>query len=209
MKLAARSDESLQALALQVRQEQLRRRGSTHTCSVCGKEFFARAGARTCSTTCRVRALRARVRSSRKEHGVIGIGYEGLSVDQLVARLQADGVEVLVDVRLTPLSRKPGFSKRALSEALSAAGIRYLHDRRLGNPKDNRAAYADASSDAGATARARYRDIITSGDGADAVRDLAALVEEHAVAVLCFEADQSHCHREQVIAAVAGSSVLV
>lgn len=140
---------------------------------------------------------------------MIGIGYEGLSVDQVVARLQAEGVEVLVDVRLTPLSRKPGFSKRALSEALSAAGIRYVHDRRLGNPKDNRAAYADASSDAGATARARYRELITSGDGADAVRDLAALSEEHTVAVLCFEADQTHCHREQVIVAAAGSSVLV
>ena len=102
---------------------------------------------------------------------MIGIGYEGLIVDQLVARLQAEGVEVLVDVRMTPLSRKPGFSKRALSEALSAAGIRYVHDRRLGNPKDNRAAYADASSDAGATARARYREMITSGDGAEAVAE--------------------------------------
>ncbi|MGQ2914053.1 DUF488 domain-containing protein [Microbacterium aurantiacum] len=140
---------------------------------------------------------------------MIGIGYEGLNVDQLVERLLAKGIEVLVDIRLTPLSRKPGFSKRALSEALSAAGIRYVHDRRLGNPKDNRAAYADAASDAGATARARYRELITSGDGADAVRDLAALSEEHTVAVLCFEADQAHCHREQVIAAVAGSSVLV
>ncbi len=140
---------------------------------------------------------------------MIGIGYEGLIVDQVVAQLQAEGVDVLVDVRMTPLSRKPGFSKRALSEALSAAGIRYVHDRRLGNPKDNRAAYGDASSDAGATARARYRELITSGDGADAVRDLAALSEEHTVAVLCFEADQTHCHREQVIAAVARSSVLV
>lgn len=152
----------------------------------------------------------ARTGSLKPEgHGVIGIGYEGLIVDQLVARLQAEGVEVLVDVRMTPLSRKPGFSKRALSEALSVAGIRYLHDRRLGNPKDNRAAYADASSEAGATARARYRELITSGDGADAVRDLAALAEEHTVAVLCFEADQAHCHREQVIAAAAGSAVLV
>ncbi|MGB4777195.1 DUF488 family protein [Microbacterium sp.] len=140
---------------------------------------------------------------------MIGIGYEGLSVDQLVARLQVERVDVLVDVRLTPLSRKPGFSKRALSEALSAAGIRYVHDRRLGNPKDNRAAYADAASDAGKTARSRYRELIDTGDGADAVRELAALAQEHAVAVLCFEADGAHCHREQVIAAVADASVLV
>lgn len=140
---------------------------------------------------------------------MIGIGYEGLSLDQLVARLRAERVDVLVDVRLTPLSRKPGFSKRALSEALSAAGIRYVHDRRLGNPKDNRAAYADAASDAGATARSRYRELIDTGAGADAVRELAALAEENVVAVLCFEADGAHCHREQVIAAVADASVLV
>ncbi len=140
---------------------------------------------------------------------MIGIGYEGLRLDQLISRLQADGVEVLVDVRMTPLSRKPGFSKRALSEALSGAGIRYVHDRRLGNPKDNRAAYADASSDAGATARTRYLELISDGDGAAAVRELATLSEEHTVAVLCFEANQAHCHREQVIAAAARASVLV
>lgn len=142
---------------------------------------------------------------------MIGVGYEGLSVDQVVARLKTEGVEVLVDVRLTPLSRKPGLSKRALSEALSAAGIRYVHDRRLGNPKENRSAYADAASDAGTTARARYRELLSEGDGADAVRELATLAEEHVVAVLCFEADQARCHREQVIAAVGevDTSVLV
>lgn len=211
MKLATRSDEALQSLARQVRQEQLRRRGRTHTCLECGAEFIARSGARTCSTTCRVRAQRARARSSRKGHKMIGVGYEGLSVDQLVARLQAEGIEVLVDVRLTPLSRKPGLSKRALSAALTAAGIRYVHDRRLGNPKENRSAYADAASEDGVAARARYRELIRGGEGADAVRELAALAKEHAVAVLCFEADQAHCHREQVIAAVkeVDTSVLV
>ena len=142
---------------------------------------------------------------------MIGVGYEGLSVDQLVERLTEESVEVLVDIRLTPLSRKPGLSKRALSEALSAAGIRYVHDRRLGNPKDNRPAYADATSHTGIAARGSYREIISKGDGAEAVRELAALAERHTVAVLCFEADESHCHREQVIAAVADaqSSLLV
>lgn len=142
---------------------------------------------------------------------MIGVGYEGLDVDQLVERLTAESVEVLVDVQLTPLSRKPGLSKRALSEALEAAGIRYVHDRRLGNPKENRSAFADARSLAGIAARTTYREIISNGDGAEAVRELAALAERHTVAVLCFEADESHCHREQVIAAVADarSSVLV
>jgi uncharacterized protein (DUF488 family) len=142
---------------------------------------------------------------------VIGVGYEGISVDQLVEQLNSDNVEVLVDIRLTPLSRKPGLSKRALSEAMSAAGIRYIHDRRLGNPKENRPAYADAASDEGIAARVSYCEMISSGDGAAAVLELAALAERHTVAVLCYEADESHCHRQQVITAVSDvqSSVLV
>lgn len=133
---------------------------------------------------------------------MIGIGYEGLDIEGMIGRLREEGIDVLVDVRYTPLSRKPGFSKRALSQALEAAGIRYVHDRRLGNPKDNRAAYADAASHAGTAARERYRALLSEGDGAEGVRDLAELADRHNVAVLCFEADDIHCHREQVIAAV-------
>lgn len=133
---------------------------------------------------------------------MIGLGYEGLSVDELIGRLRDAQVDILVDVRLNALSRKAGFSKRALSTAVEAAGIRYIHDPRLGNPKENRAAFADASSTDGLEARRRFADSLTGGDGADGVRDLVSLVEHHSVALLCFEADGRHCHREQVIAAV-------
>lgn len=56
------------------------------------------------------------------EARVVSIGYEGKTVAQLLAQ----DVKVLVDVRLTPLSRKPGLSKTKLAEALRAAGIDYL-----------------------------------------------------------------------------------
>lgn len=130
---------------------------------------------------------------------MIGIGYEGLSVEALISHLRAEHVDVLVDVRLTPLSRKRGLSKRGLADALQAAGIRYVHDRRLGNPKDNRAAYIDATSAAGLEARSRFRQLLGEGDGAAGVLELAKLAERESVAVLCYEADESHCHREQVI----------
>ena len=65
----------------------------------------------------------------------MSIGYEGKTVDDLVAQLLEQGVPVLVDVRLTPPSRKPGLSKTKLSEALAAVGIGYVHHRALGNPK--------------------------------------------------------------------------
>ncbi len=131
---------------------------------------------------------------------MIGIGYEGLSVEVLVTRLREQEVDVLVDVRLNAISRKAGYSKRALAAALEDAGIRYIHDPRLGNPKENRAGYAELGSEAGERARERFR-VRLDDEQAAAVQDLSALLEAHSVAVLCFEADERHCHREQVMAA--------
>src|SRR5215475_5885808 len=73
---------------------------------------------------------------------IVGVGYEGRTIDDFVVDLAARGVEVLADVRLTPISRKKGFSKRQLAQALAAVGITYQHLPELGNPKDNRAGFA-------------------------------------------------------------------
>lgn len=60
---------------------------------------------------------------------------------------------MLVDVRLTPLSRKPRLSKTKLAAALADVGIEYVHHRALGNPKDNRAGFREGQP----ASRARYR----------------------------------------------------
>jgi len=41
------------------------------------------------------------------------LGYEGLTIEAFIARLQAAQVKTVVDVRELPLSRKKGFSKSA------------------------------------------------------------------------------------------------
>src|SRR5437660_547721 len=74
--------------------------------------------------------------------GVVGVGYEGRTIDEFVNSLLRQGIQRLVDVRLTPLSRKRGFSKTALGLALEAAGITYEHRSALGNPKHNRTGFA-------------------------------------------------------------------
>lgn len=51
------------------------------------------------------------------EGTLVSIGYEGRTVGDLVAQLLEQDVQVLVDVHLTPLSRKPGLSKAKLAEA--------------------------------------------------------------------------------------------
>ena len=63
------------------------------------------------------------------------IGYEKATLDDVIGRLQAAGVELLIDVRAVAASRRAGFSKTLLAATLQAHGIDYLHLRALGTPK--------------------------------------------------------------------------
>src|SRR5690242_2165106 len=99
---------------------------------------------------------------------IIGVGYEGGTVEQVIGDLILAGVSVLVDVRLTPLSRKPGFSKRALSTQLTAAGIDYVHLPELGNPKWNRPGFAADGAER-EEARNNYRNGLRSPDAVAAL----------------------------------------
>lgn len=131
--------------------------------------------------------------------GITGWGYEGRTVADLVDFARASGAYWIVDVRLNPISRKPGFSKRALAAALSDAGLHYLHLPELGNPKDNRAGFADTEGVVGTTARERYRTEVLGTELAVAALDhLAALGATDGAILLCFEADAGACHRAEV-----------
>ncbi|MFC6014801.1 DUF488 family protein [Plantactinospora solaniradicis] len=134
------------------------------------------------------------------EPGLVGVGYEGQPIDNFVAGLLAAGVSRLVDVRLTPISRKPGFSKSALTRALADVGISYEHRRELGNPKTNRSGFTGAPEEL-AAARARFAEMLREPAAADALDAVVEAGQRERVAVLCFEADQRHCHRDVVLQA--------
>ena len=71
---------------------------------------------------------------------ILTIGYEGASIEEFVTTLKLAEIDVLIDVRDVPISRKRGFSKGALSSTVEAVGIKYLHLRDLGDPKPGREA---------------------------------------------------------------------
>lgn len=126
------------------------------------------------------------------------IGYEGRTADTLVACLVAAKVSIVADVRLTPLSRKPGLSKRALADRLHIAGIAYTHLPGLGNPTDNREPFRrgePASLD-------RFRDLLESSVAYDDLSRLRLLAENQNVALICFERDATACHRSLVCEAL-------
>ena len=134
--------------------------------------------------------------------GVIGVGYEGKDIESFVRELTVWKIGTVVDVRLNPISRKKGFSKRALTEALADAAIKYTHMPILGNPKDNREGFGAPGTAAAKAAGARYQALLDGEEAAKGIIELTSLAAEQRVAVLCFEASEISCHRKYVLARI-------
>lgn len=130
------------------------------------------------------------------------IGYEGRVQDELLTLLQAHGVATLLDVRAVPLSRKAGFSKRVLAASAAAVGIRYVHIRALGTPKDGRiAARAGRISDMTEIFTAHMRSEAAQAGLAEAI----AVARDAPTCLLCFEREACGCHRKIVADMMRGA----
>ena len=137
---------------------------------------------------------------------IFTIGYEGVTQAEFIAALKEARVERVIDVRAVPNSRRPGFSKNLLKNALAEDGIDYVHLRALGTPADGRAA-----------ARAgRHEDLkrIYAGqlELPEAMAESAQMVElarEKRSALLCYEREPGGCHRTLLIkSALPGADVI-
>jgi len=124
---------------------------------------------------------------------IYSVGYEDLTLESLVAQLAERGVTLLVDVRLTPISRRPGFSKRPLATALAMAGIEYVHEPLFGNPPENRDAFRAGDPAAEELIRERL-----DGRARRALEQLVFEARRRPVAVLCVEREASRCHRRVI-----------
>lgn len=129
---------------------------------------------------------------------VFTIGYEGLNVDAFMSLLARYDVETVVDVRELPLSRKPGFSKKALANTLNLTGLEYVHMADLGCPKPVRDRYREDGNWKRYTEG--FLEHLESQE--TAIAELSELVGTSNCALLCFEADFNYCHRSMVANAV-------
>ncbi len=120
------------------------------------------------------------------------IGYERLLPPELVAELQAAGIERLIDVRFRPQSRRPGMSKTRLGELLADHGIAYEHRKALGTPPDIRWLFKHGRAVEGAPT---FREHVER-TAAHELDDLAAELDRGPrTALMCLEADPAVCHR--------------
>lgn len=128
------------------------------------------------------------------------VGYEGRTLEGYLDLLSGGGVTLLCDVRRNPISRKPGFSRKALAAACARMGIRYEHLPELGIPSEKRRAVkTQADRDALLAEYERTTLVLQK----EAVLRVACWVQEGlAVALTCFEADPARCHRHFVAGAV-------
>lgn len=123
------------------------------------------------------------------------IGYEKARLADVVAALEDAGVEILIDVRDRPQSRRPGFSKNQLAAGLEAAGIRYVGLRALGTPAEGREANRKRKW-------AKFWRIVdeklATAEAEHALAQAAAIASKTPTCLLCYEADPHICHRSRI-----------
>ena len=137
---------------------------------------------------------------------IFTIGYEGATMAEFLAALQASGVKRLIDVRAVANSRRPGFSKTPLRNALAEADIDYVHLRALGTPAAGReAARAGRKAELERIYAGQLETPEAIAEGA-MMLDLAA---EKPSALLCYERDPACCHRTLLCWALAPDAAIV
>ncbi|MFQ5680214.1 MAG: DUF488 family protein [Gemmatimonadota bacterium] len=125
------------------------------------------------------------------------VGHSTRSLSELVALLREAGVDLVVDVRRYPASRRfPHFSRESLEEALPRAGIEYRHEPAMGG---RRRLQGDSPNGWWRSEGFRaYADHLASEEFQDALRRLEAEAAERAPAVMCAEIVPWRCHRQLV-----------
>lgn len=138
------------------------------------------------------------------QEAILTLGYEGRSAEEVVSSLKQAGVEMLLDVRYRPASRKAGLSKTPLSEALAERGIGYHHNRALGTPPE----ILKKERETGEYDWEAYQAFLDEQD--EALEEAAEIIRESRTCLLCYEADAQECHRRFVadkLSALTGSDV--
>lgn len=151
--------------------------------------------------------FRPKVTGSTKKAcpAVYTAGYEGESVDSFFNRLLKSNIELIIDVRANPISRKYGFSKRQFSETAKKLGVDYCHMPKLGIPSKYRVKLGTYDS---------YQRLLNKYGKKmlpclkSEIREVVDLMLKQSAVLVCMEKDVGCCHRSQLADAVSQVSGL-
>ena len=125
---------------------------------------------------------------------VFTVGHGTLPADDFAAVLRDGGIELLVDVRSYPGSRRhPHFARERMEQWVPEAGVAYRWERRLGGRRPVRADSVNVvlRNDA----FRGYADHMASDEFRTALGELVGLAGEQRSAVMCSESVWWRCHR--------------
>jgi uncharacterized protein (DUF488 family) len=123
------------------------------------------------------------------------IGHSTRTLDELISALKAHQIQVLVDIRAFPMSRRlPHFNRESLETELPKQGIRYVWMKALGGYR--KATRKDSPHTAMRSASFRnYADYTLSFEFEEAIRELLAIAAHSRTAYMCAERVYFRCHR--------------
>jgi len=123
------------------------------------------------------------------------IGHSTRTTDAFIELLNNHAIEMLIDVRRWPMSRRhPHFHRDALSAALAEKGIGYLWRQDLGG---FRKANADSPNTGWRVATFRaYADFMLSAPFEIIVKEIEAIAADKRISLMCAEAVPWRCHRQ-------------
>jgi len=130
-------------------------------------------------------------------HSLWTIGHSTRPIEEFIELLQAHGIQLLVDVRTIPYSRRnPQFNTEALAESLIKAGLQYRHVAALGGRRKSR---PDSINLGWRNLGFRgYADYMQTDAFWGALEELMAHGKNRATAIMCAEAVPWRCHRSLI-----------
>ena len=138
------------------------------------------------------------------------IGHSTRTIEHVVALLREHGIELLVDVRRFPGSRRhPHFGSAALAASLAEAGIAYAHAEALGGRRDSEAGAASPNTAWRNAAFRAYADYMATPPFRAALDRLIAQSEARTTTIMCAEAVPWRCHRRLITDALLARGVPV
>lgn len=139
------------------------------------------------------------------EPAVYTVGYEKLAVEELLDLLLRSGMQVLVDVRRNPLSRRYGFHGSTLRRLCGYVGVEYAHFPALGIASEER---RDLSGVSSYEKLFQQYEATTLKDEGSKIDEVVKFMRTRAAAVMCAEADPCMCHRGRLANEVSRRSGL-
>jgi uncharacterized protein (DUF488 family) len=128
---------------------------------------------------------------------VLTLGHSTRTIEEFLTILKAHRVELLVDVRSIPKSRRvPQFNSDALAASLCEQGIEYVHLKSLNG---RRHAKKDSINTGWRNASFRgYADYMATDEFRNGVEGLMQLASAKRTAIMCAEAVPWRCHRSLI-----------